>query len=321
MSVRVVAGSCVLAGAAVVACGGIPGNAVATVDGQAISKSEYAHWSNVFAKRKTPAKQLREQTLGTLIAFKWVDGEAKAQGVAVSAAEVEKSFNQQKAQSFPKESDFQKFLRTSGQSTADLKQQVRFGLLQTKLAEKVVKGKAAVTDTAVADFYAKNKARFAQPEKRDLRVVLTKTRAQAEHAQHALAAGDSWKSVAKRFSIDDTSAAAGGKLPAQAQGTLDKALDDAVFGAPKQHLEGPVKTQYGYYVFTVTGVTPAAQQSLAEAKDTIRQTLTSQRQQQVIDAFAKDFTSRWREKTECRAGYLTSQCRNGPKTTPTPTVA
>jgi foldase protein PrsA len=74
-------------------------------------------------------------------------------------------------------------------------------------------------------------------------------------------------------------------------------------------------------VFTVTGVTRATQQSLADATSTIRQTLQSQRQQQALDAFAKDFTSRWREKTECRAGYLTSQCRNGPKTTPTPTVA
>src|SRR5262249_33654040 len=129
MRVRVAAGSCVLVGAAVVACGGIPGNAVATVDGQAISKSEYAHWSNVFAKRKTPAKQLREQTLRTLIAFRWIEGEANAQGVKVSASEVDKSYTEQKQQAFPHESDFQKFLRTSGQSTTDLKQQVKFGLL------------------------------------------------------------------------------------------------------------------------------------------------------------------------------------------------
>jgi foldase protein PrsA len=321
MRVRVVAGSCVLVGAAVVACGGIPGNAVATVDGEAIAKSDYAHWQTIFAKRKTPAKQLREQTLSTLIAFKWIEGEADKQGVAVSAAEVDKSFDQQKAQSFPRESDFQKFLRTSGQSTTDLKQQVRFGLLQTKLAEKVVRGKDTVTDKAVADFYAKNKARFAQPEKRGLRAVLTKTRAEAEQARTALAGGDSWKHVAKRFTIDDSTAGNGGKIAPQAKGTLDKTLDNAVFSAPARKLVGPVKTQFGYYVFTVTSVTRPAQQSLAEAKGAIQQTLQSQRRQQALDAFVKDFTSRWRAKTECRADYLTSQCRNGPKPTPTQTVA
>jgi foldase protein PrsA len=37
-------------GATVAACGGVPGNAVATVDGQAITKSDFTHWMNVAAK-------------------------------------------------------------------------------------------------------------------------------------------------------------------------------------------------------------------------------------------------------------------------------
>jgi len=35
----------------------------------------------------------------------------------------------------------------------------------------------------------------------------------------------------------------------------------------------------------------------------------------------KDFTKRWKEKTECSEGYKTSDCKNGPKATPTPSVA
>ena len=60
---------------------------------------------------------------------------------------------------------------------------------------------------------------------------------------------------------------------AQAKGTLDKELDDAVFSAEKDELVGPIKTQYGYYVFSVSDVTEASQQTLAEAKETIKQTL------------------------------------------------
>src|SRR3954463_11586586 len=37
-------------GATFAACGGVPGNAVATVDGQAIDKSDFTHWMNVAAK-------------------------------------------------------------------------------------------------------------------------------------------------------------------------------------------------------------------------------------------------------------------------------
>jgi foldase protein PrsA len=352
-------------GATFAACGGVPGNAVATVDGEAIQKEEFTHWMNVAAKstgqanaavpdpeadykncvatkrKATPApakgqpkvtdeqlktqckqeyEQLRNQVLQLLISFQWIQGEAEKLDVKVTDAEVKKSFAEQKKQSFPKEDDYKKFIKTSGQTEADILQRVKLDLLSNKIRDKVVKGKDTVSDKAIQDFYNKNKARFAQPEKRDLRVVLTKGKGEADKAKAALDSGDSWTSVAKKYSIDDTSKASGGKLPAQAKGTLDKELDDAVFSAKKGELVGPVKTQYGYYVFTVTNVTDASQQTLAEAKETIKQTLQSQNQQKALDTFVKDFTARWKEQTECSDGYKTSDCKNGPKATPTPSV-
>jgi foldase protein PrsA len=364
---RLIFSACALLGvsATVAACGGVPGNSVATVDGESVTKTDFSHWLNVAAKssgqanaavpdppdytkcvaqkRKTtpaPAKgqpkvtdaqlktqckteygQLRDQVLQLLISFKWIQGEADTMGVKVTDADVKKSFDEQKKQSFPKAADYQKFLKTSGQSESDIKQRVKLDLLSNKIRDKVIKGKDNVSDAAIQDFYNKNKARFAQPEKRDLRVVLTKEKAQAQAAYDAIKGGDSWKTVAKKYSIDDTSKAAGGKLPAQAKGTLDKELDDAVFSASKGELKGPIKTQYGYYVFTVSAITAASQQTLAEAKETIKQTLQSQNQQKALDTFVKDFTKRWKDKTECSEGYKTSDCKNGPKATPTPAAA
>jgi foldase protein PrsA len=364
---RLIISACALIGvsATVAACGGVPGNAVATVDGESVSKTDFSHWLTVAAKssgqanaavpdpqadykncvaqkRKTtpaPAKgqpkvtdaqlktqckteytQLRDQVLQLLISFKWIQGEADSMGVKVTDADVKKSFDEQKKQSFPKDTDYKKFLQTSGQSEKDILERVRLDLLSNKIRDKVIKGKDTVSDAAIQDFYNKNKARFAQPEKRDLRVVLTKKKDEAQTAYNALKGGDSWTTVAKKYSIDDTSKAAGGKLPAQAKGTLDKQLDDAVFSAKKNQLEGPIKTQYGYYVFEVTKVTAASQQTLAEAKDTIKQTLQSQNQQKALDAFVKDFTKRWKDKTECSENYKTTDCKNGPKATPTPTA-
>src|ERR1700754_1125061 len=363
---RLIFSVCALVGvsATVAACGGVPGNSVATVDGESVSKTDFSHWLNVAAKssgqanaavpdppdyvkcvaqkRKTtpaPAKgqpkvtdaslkkqcvtqygQLRDQVLQLLISFKWIQGEADSMGVKVTDADVKKSFAEQKKQSFPKDADYQKFLKTSGQSESDIMQRVKLDLLSNKIRDKVIKGKDTVSAAQISDFYNKNKARFAQPEKRDLRVVLTKKKSEAETAYNALKSGDSWSKVAKKYSIDDTSKAAGGKLPAQAKGTLDKQLDDAVFSAKKGELVGPVKTQYGYYVFTVSAITEASQQTLAEAKETIKQTLASQGQQKALDTFVKDFTKRWKDKTECSEGYKTTDCANGPKATPTPST-
>jgi len=352
--------------AAIVAgCGGLPGNAVAEVDGTAIQKSDYEHWINVAAKssgqganaqvpvppdytacvaqkRKTtpkPAKgqpkvtddqlksqckqqyeQLRDQVLQLLISFQWLQGEAKEQGITVTDAEVKKSFETQKKQSFPKEAQYQKFLKDSGQSEADILLQVKADLLASKIRDKVVKGKDQVSDAQIQDFYNKNKARFAQPERRDLEVVLTKGKAKAQAALRELKSGKSFKQVAKKYSIDEASKAQGGKLPAQAKGTLEKQLDQAVFSAKKGKLVGPVKTQFGYYVFKVDKITPASQQSLEQAKATIKQTLQSQNQQKALDSFVKDFQKRWKDKTNCRHGFVTQDCKNAPKPKSTSTV-
>ena len=194
------------------------------------------------AQLKTQCKQeyeqLRSQVVQLLVSYRWIEGEAEAQGVKVTDAEVKKSFDEQKKQSFPKDADYQRYLKESGQTEPEILKRVKVELLSNKIRDKVVKGKDTVSDAAISDFYNKNKARFAQPEKRDLRVVLTKDKAEADKAKAALEAGDSWSAVAKKYSIDDTSKAAGGKLPAQAKGTLDKELDDAVFSAKKNELEG-----------------------------------------------------------------------------------
>ena len=345
-------------------CGGVPGDAVATVDGTSISKSDFDHWMTVAAKsggqsgaaapkppsfadcikqkRKTtpaPAKgqpkvtdaqlkkqckqeynSLRDQVMQLLVSFEWIEGEAKAKGIKVSDTEVQASFDKQKKQAFPKAADFDKFLKDSGQTEGDILKRVRLDTLSNKIRDKVTKGKDKVTDAQIAAFYNKNKARFAQPERRDLRIVLTKDKAKAEKAKKAIESGQSFKSVAKKYSIDQASKAQGGKLPAVAKGQQEKALDTAIFAADKGKLTGPVKTQFGYYVFEVTKVTKAAQQTLDQAKATIKQTLASQNQQKALDKFVKSFRKRWKAKTDCREGYRTQDCKNAPKATPTPSA-
>src|ERR1044071_2435460 len=183
-------------GATFAACGGVPGNAVATVDGEAIDKTDFSHWMTVAAKstgadhaavpdpengyakcvaakrKATPApakgqpkvtdaqlktqckqeyEQLRNQVLQLLISFQWIQGEADAQGVKVTDAEVKKSFDEQKKQSFPKEADYDKFLKESGQTQEDIMQRVKLDLLSTKIRDKVTKGKDKISDKAISD--------------------------------------------------------------------------------------------------------------------------------------------------------------------------
>ena len=212
------------------------------------------------------------------------------------------TFDKQKKASFPKEADFAKFLKDSGQTEKDIVKRVRLDVLSNKIREKVTKGKDKVTDAEIETYYNKNKARFAQPERRDLRIVLTKSEAKAKQAKQALESGQSFKAVAKEYSIDQASKAQGGKLPAVAKGQQEKALDTAIFKAKKGVLTGPVKTQFGYYVFEVTKIIPASQQTLAQAKATIKQTLASENQQKALDKFVKSFTQALEGEDRLRRG-------------------
>ena len=99
------------------------------------------------------------------------------------------------------------------------------------------------------------------------------------------------------------------------KGQQEKALDDAIFAPTRARSTGPVKTQFGYYVFEVDKIAKASQQTHEQAKPTIEQLLASQNQQKALDAFVKDFRKKWKDRTDCREGYVTQDCKNAPKPT------
>lgn len=263
--------------------------------------------------------QLRDQVMQLLISFEWIEGEAALRGLTVTDAEVTQAFDKQKRQSFPKESEFQEFLETSGQTLADVYARVRLDLLSNKLRDHVVAGQGQkITDQAIEQYYRRHRSSFVEPETRSLRIVLTERKAEAERALAELERGASWQSVARRYSIDKETKRKGGKLPPLEEGSLENSFEKAVFRARKGRLVGPLRIGSGYYVLTVTKIERERQLSLTEVRETIRQMLESEAQQTALDVFVQDFTVRWRAKTECAEGYRTSDCRNGPAPAPTP---
>ena len=59
----------------------------------------------------------------------------------------------------------------SGMTMNDLLFRVKIDVLTQQVRQKIVAGRDKVSDAQIAAYYAKNKARFAQPERRDLQVV------------------------------------------------------------------------------------------------------------------------------------------------------
>jgi foldase protein PrsA len=282
-----------------------------------VTEAQLEHWVGIARRSSggaavnTPKRQLQAQAMQLLISFAWIDGEARAQGVIVTEAEAEASFKEQKQQSFPDESDYRKFLRSSGQSEKDILHRVRLDLLSNEIRDRVVAPATGSVTEAAIDAYIAKHGPMKVPEHRELRVVLTKTRAQAQQARSALERGANWKEVARRYSLHRTSRRDGGRIGLQAKGTLVKRLDRAVFRARRGRVVGPVKTQHGYYVFTVGRVLPAREVPEKQHRKHVRLQLESEAQQQLLDTFVRTFTATWWTRRTCAPAFeWVRECSN-----------
>ena len=254
-------------------------------------------------------KALQQEVLGFLISTAWVLGEAESLGVKVSDKEVHKRFEEIRSQQFPKAAEFQKFLASSGQTVSDLLLRVKSNLIAQKVQQQIIKRKANITHAQIAQYYNENSQRFGQSEKRNLKIILTKTEEAAKKAKQEIESGKSWATVAKSTSIDPTTKASGGVLVGVVKGQEEKSLDSAIFSAQKNVVQGPIKTVFGYYIFEVTSTTPGTQETLAQAEASIRQQLIATHQQTALTSFIKEFKKKWLAKTECREGYRQADCK------------
>jgi foldase protein PrsA len=305
---------------------GIPTGAVAVVAGNPISLQAYKHWFFLDAKSqqspvipndppnftkcisdakaaipslRTTASatlksdcqqlytQLNTQTMGFLVQAYQFQAEAHKQGIDVTPQQVTAELNKQKKAQFKTAKAYQQFLTQSGETNADLTYRIMISLVTQKL---VAKQPTKVTPADIAAYYKAHQASFGTPQERSMRVVLAKNNSQANAALKALRGGQSWKVVAKKYSTDPTTKNTGGLLKNVSAGQQDAALSKAAFAAPKGKLEGPVKGQFGVYVFEVTQIKPASQRTLSQSTQQIKTTLTSQKQQTAQTAITSELT-------------------------------
>lgn len=259
---------------------------------------------------ETQYQQLKSQVMSFLIRSEWLDLQAEELGVEINPGKVKSAFDKARKQTFPNIAAYQAYLKNSGQTEADLLYRQRSQMLEEKITQIINSQSKAVTQEDIEAYYAQRRSQFTQPAVRTLNVVLTKSKSQAERAKAAIEKGESWEKVSSRYSIDPTSKSNGGILAGVSQGTQEKTFDKALFAAPKGRLEGPLKTQSGYYVFQVTSETPKKIESLDRLQDSIQQIVVSERQQQALRAFGKYYQSKWRQETICQQQYLVPDCSN-----------
>lgn len=306
----------------------VPSGDVATVDGTGISQADYdsalkqvAAAQNVTTLPQPGDPQytmLRDAAIGQVLDQAWIEGEAGDKGIVVSDRQIEDQLATTKQQNFKTEAEYQAFIEKSGFTQDDVNERIKLQLLSDALQKQITAKVPMVSQTEAEDFYVQNRAQFAQPETRDIRLILNMDAAKVDEAKKALEADPSdanWNKVAAEFSTDAATNKMGGARAAITPGVLEGDLDAAVFDAPLNQIEGPVTTSLGTYIFEVTKVTPATTQPFSQVSAQLVQQLQSQKQQEIFTDFIADYRSKWADVTICADGFVIDRCDNFKGTT------
>src|SRR5215210_1814626 len=93
--------------------------------------------SDYLKQCKSEYDQLKQQVMTFLVRSTWLEAEADRQGVKVDDKEARAEFNKAVKAAFPKKGDYAKFLKSSGQTEADLVYRQSVQLLEKKITDKV----------------------------------------------------------------------------------------------------------------------------------------------------------------------------------------
>ena len=253
---------------------------------------------------------LSSQVMDFLIKAYWYQAEAAKQGIKVTDAQVQKAFNTAKNQQFPTAAAVQHLphpdrpdaRRTSCSASGSTRSCRSWWPSTTSQGHAGGRSSSTTTRTSVAVRHA------GDPQHADRAGQEPGGRPNA--AKKALQSGQSWDAVAKKYSTDPTTKNNGGLLTGVTKGQEDPALDTAAFSAPLNKLLGPVKGQFGYYVFEVHEDHPghAADARAGHGADPAS-TLTSQQQQTAQTAVDNQAKKDWLSQTTCRAAYAMADCK------------
>src|SRR5687768_16414517 len=299
-------------------CGGdakVPADAEAVVDGEEIARSDYEQTlAQAKASYKTQGRPfpkagsqefqtLKNQIVQLLVQREQFEQEAESLDVEITEKQVNARLEQIQKQYFGGDKKkYEAQLKEQGLSDVQVRNDIRAQIVSEKIFEEVTRG-VKVTDKQVAAYYNENKAQYSQPQSREVRHILVKTRAQADDIYAQLQAGADFSELAKKHSEDTGSKANGGKLTIS-KGQTVAPFDQTAFLLKKNDISRPVKTEFGFHIIQPIGdVKEAKVTPLKEVEDSIRQQLAQTKKNEAMTKWVDELKKEYEDKISYAVGF------------------
>ena len=313
-------------------CGGggsstkVPSDAVAVVNGDTISRSEFdlamARSKRGYKQQKRPwpkagtqqFQQIQQSALTFLVQLQELEQKAKELDVDVTEKQVDKKYAELQKQ-LGGAKNLKAQAKAQGLTLQDVRDVViRPNLLSEGIYKKVTED-VKVSDKDVSDYYKKNTKLYQQPESRDVRHILVSNRALANKLYDRIKAGANFAALAKKYSKDPGSKAQGGKLTI-VKGQTAAPFDQTAFLIDKGQVSRPVKTQYGWHIIqALSDVKPARTTPFKDVKAAIKQQLLQQRQRTAWTKWINDTKKEYAKKVQYQSGFAPPTTSTSPTTT------
>ncbi len=152
----------------------------------------------------------------------------------------------------------------------------------------LMKAPASPSDAAIDQYYQAHASQFTTPTTVEVRQILVKSRPQAESLLVQLKKGASFAALAARYSLDESSALAGGSLGYLERGKASGLLPNfyRTMDALKPGQYGIAHTRLGYHIIEVQAVKPGSEADLSTVKPIIKAELMTSDKMSVFDAWA-----------------------------------
>lgn len=159
-------------------------------------------------------------------------------------------------------------------------------LLLKLLVDKEINQDVSITNQDIQAFYDQNPAAFAAIQQRRCSHILVATQAEADKAYQRVMAGEAFDKVASDLSID-ASKGNGGDIGWYRKGQIaQKAFEDKLFILrPVGSVSRPTKTDLGYHVIKLTGITNTPNLTVEQARNQIINVLRNQKQQAALNTY------------------------------------
>ena len=158
-----------------------------------------------------------------------------------------------------------------------------------------LKSQVTVTDQELHNLYQQKMADYkAHQERRAAQILIADkgseeaVKAKLKMIQKKLDEGESFATLARKYSDDALSAKQGGDLGFAPKGTYGPAFEKALFSMKKGQVKGPIKTQYGYQFIKLLAIQSEPKPSFESMKDKLRTQLVNQKVNQI---FAKKLST------------------------------